>query len=157
MNLPVLRALPLALGALCLAGAACAATPATTAARATFLTQGEAAARSARIANVDYVLDFELSGKDEFSGTSTLHFDLSDTAAPITIDLNKATIGALTVNGVTVAPQYNQAYLTIAPQQLRAGRNTVAVSYRRAHSSNGYPDGRQERESSRASLLEHVR
>ena len=103
----------------------------------TYLTQADAAARSARIANVDYVLDFALTGKETFSGTTTLTFDLSDTGAPLTIDLDKATIGKLVVNGKAVAPQYNQFFITVQPQDLVKGRNTVMVSYQRLHSTNG--------------------
>jgi aminopeptidase N len=102
-----------------------------------FLAQADAAARSARISNVDYALAFELTGKESFSGTSTLHFDLADTASPITIDLDKATISALVVNGKLVAPQYNNWFITLQPQALVKGRNSVAVSYQRLHSTNG--------------------
>ena len=103
----------------------------------TYLTQAEAAARSARIANVDYVLDFALTGKESFSATSTIAFDLSDNSTPLTIDLDKATIGTLVVNGKTMAPQYNQFFITLQPQDLVKGRNTVSVSYQRLHSTNG--------------------
>jgi aminopeptidase N len=103
----------------------------------TFITQAEAAARSARIANVDYVLDFALTGKETFSGTSTISFDLSDTTAPLTIDLDKATIVTLVVNGKPLSPAYNQFFITLQPQDLVKGRNTVAVSYTRLHSTNG--------------------
>ncbi|MDQ2988624.1 MAG: aminopeptidase N, partial [Pseudomonadota bacterium] len=103
----------------------------------TYLTQADAAARSARIANVDYVLDFALTGKETFSGTSTITFDLSDTTDPLTIDLDKATIGKLLVNGKAIAPQYNQFFITVQPQDLVKGRNTVVVSYQRLHSTNG--------------------
>ncbi|WP_295992652.1 M1 family aminopeptidase [Rugamonas sp.] len=102
-----------------------------------YLSQADAAARSARVSNVDYVLQFALTGKESFSGTSELHFDLNDAAAALTIDLDKADITALTVNGKSVAPQYNGWFLTIAPQDLRQGRNVVAVSYTRLHSTNG--------------------
>jgi aminopeptidase N len=103
----------------------------------TYITQAEAAARSARIANVDYVLDFALTGKESFSGTSTISFDLSDNATPLTIDLDKATITTLTVNGKPLAPNYNQFFITLQPQDLVKGRNTVSVSYTRLHSTNG--------------------
>ncbi|MDB5949532.1 MAG: Aminopeptidase, partial [Massilia sp.] len=103
----------------------------------TYITQAEAAARSARVANVDYVLDFALTGKESFSGTSAISFDLADAAAPLTVDLDKATISALVVNGKPVTPQYNGFFITLAPQDLVKGRNTVSVSYQRAHSTNG--------------------
>jgi aminopeptidase N len=102
-----------------------------------FLSQADAAARSARVANVDYVLDFTLTGTESFSGTTTLNFDLADTDAPLTVDLDKATIKTLTVNGKAVVPQYNQWFITLAPQDLAKGRNTVTVSYERLHSTNG--------------------
>ena len=134
------RALALALGSVFMLGAGTASAldqPAAARAENAFLTQADAAARSARVANVDYVLDFTISGKESFSGTSTLAFDLGDTAAPLTIDLDKATITKLVVNGKAVAPQYNQWFITLAPGDLVKGRNTVAVSYERLHSTNG--------------------
>jgi aminopeptidase N len=103
----------------------------------TYLTQADAAARSARIANVDYVLDFALTGKESFGGTSTISFDLADNAAPLTLDLDKAIISALVVNGKSIAPQYNQFFITLPAQALLKGRNTLTVSYRRLHSTNG--------------------
>ncbi|WP_229509467.1 aminopeptidase N [Massilia sp. CCM 8734] len=126
-----------AVGALLLASAACAGAPPAAPARTDALTQADAMARSQRIANVAYVLDFTLSGKETFDGASTLQFDLADTRAPIRVDLDKATIASLTVNGVALAPQYNQAYLTIAARDLKVGRNSITVTYQRAHSTNG--------------------
>ncbi|HWW70581.1 MAG TPA: aminopeptidase N, partial [Duganella sp.] len=110
-----------------------------TAARAenAYLSQGDAAARSARVGNVDYTLEFALTGGESFSGTTTLAFDLSDASQPLTIDLDKATIASLTVNGKAVAPRYNQWFITLAPADLKAGRNTVTIAYTRPHSTNG--------------------
>jgi aminopeptidase N len=102
-----------------------------------FLSQGDAAARSARVSNVDYALDFTLTGKESFSATTTLSFDLADTSSPLTIDLDKATVKSVTVNGKQVTPQYNQWFITIAAQDLAKGRNTVTVAYDRPHSTNG--------------------
>jgi aminopeptidase N len=102
-----------------------------------FLSQADAAARSTRVSNVDYTLDFTLTGKESFAGTTTLSFDLNDTSSPLTIDLDKATVKSVTVNGKQVAPQYNQWFITLAPQDLAKGRNTVTVAYERLHSTNG--------------------
>ena len=118
--------------------AATPASPATPArAENAFLSQADAAARAARIGSVDYALDFTLTGKETFSGTTTLTFDLKDANAPLTIDLDKATIRSLTVNGKTVAPQYNGWFITLAAGDLVKGKNTVVVSYERPHSTNG--------------------
>jgi len=70
-----LRLLPLAVAS----ALACSA-PITHAAEATaapraenaFLSQADAAARAARVSNVDYVLDFALTGKESFNATTTL-------------------------------------------------------------------------------------
>lgn len=112
---------------------------ATTAARAenAFLSQLDAAARSARISNVDYVLDFTLTGKESFSGTTSLSFDLKDILDPVTIDLDKATIKSITVNGRAIRPQYNGFFIKVVPSDLVKGRNTVTIVYERPHSTNG--------------------
>jgi aminopeptidase N len=102
-----------------------------------FLSQTDAAARSARVSNVDYALDFTLTGKETFSGTTTLNFDLKDTASALTVDLDKATIKSLTVNGKEVTPQYNGWFITLAAKDLAKGRNKVVVAYERKHSTNG--------------------
>ena len=141
MNRLFPRLLPLA-AATALAFAAStthAADSAATAARAdnAFLSQTDAAARAARVSNVDYVLDFALTGKESFSATTTLRFDLKDTAAPLTVDLDKATIKSLTVNGKAVTPQYNNWFITVAAKDLVKGRNTIVVAYERLHSTNG--------------------
>ena len=140
MSRPVPRVLTIAaiLGTLFAATPATAAT-ASGAARAenAYLSHDEAKKRSARVSNVAYTLDFELTGKETFGGTSTIAFDLKDAATPLTIDLNKGTISALTVNGKAVTPQYNNWFITVAAKDLVAGRNTIAVKYTRPHSTNG--------------------
>lgn len=102
-----------------------------------FLSQEDAAARSARVSNVAYALEFTLTGKETFSGVTTASFDLKDNAAPLTIDLDKATVKSVTVNGKPVDAKYNNWFVTIAASDLVAGRNTVVIAYERPHSTNG--------------------
>jgi aminopeptidase N len=102
-----------------------------------FLSQADAAARAARVSNVDYVLDFTLTGKENFSATTTVAFDLKDNGSALTLDLDKASIKSLRVNGKAVTPQYNGWFITLAAKDLVKGRNTVAVAYERPHSTNG--------------------
>jgi aminopeptidase N len=103
-----------------------------------YLSQTDAAARSARVSNVAYVLDFTLTGKETFSNTTTVSFDLKDNAQPLTLDLDKATIKRLVVNGKPVAaPQYNNWFITLAAADLQPGRNSVTVEFERPHSTNG--------------------
>ncbi len=113
------------------------AAPAPARAENAYLSQADAMARSARVSNVDYVLDFTLTGKETFAGTTTVTFDLKDLDAAVTLDLNKATVKSLTVNGKQVTPSYNNWFITLAAQDLAKGRNTVTVSYERLHSTNG--------------------
>ena len=137
-----LRLLPLA-AATALAFAAVSADAATTSATMApraenaYLSQTDAAARSARVSNVDYVLDFTLTGKETFSASTTLAFDLKDNGSALTVDLDKATIKSLKVNGKDVTPHYNGWFITLAAQDLKKGRNTVKVAYERPHSTNG--------------------
>jgi aminopeptidase N len=121
------------------AGAAPAAQGAAATARAenAYLSEADAMARSARVSNVDYVLDFTLTGNENFAGTTTASFDLKDKDSALTLDLDKATITSLSVNGKPVTPRYNNWFITLAPEDLVKGRNTVTVSYERPHSTNG--------------------
>ena len=102
-----------------------------------FLSQQDAAARSARVSNVDYALEFTLTGQPSFSGVTTATFDLSDNSAPLTIDLDKATVKSVSVNGKSVDAKYNNWFVTIAAADLKQGRNTVVIAYERLHSTNG--------------------
>lgn len=102
-----------------------------------YLSQEDAAARSARVSNVAYTLDYTLTGEPTFTSTSVIAFDLKDTQSPLTVDLDKATISTLTVNGKKIAPVYNQWFITLPASALRVGRNTVSVGFTREHSTNG--------------------
>ena len=115
------------------------AAPAASAPRAenAFLSQADAAARSARVSNVAYALAFTLTGKESFSGVTTASFDLADNAQPLTIDLDKATVQSVSVNGKQVEAKYNNWFVTIAAADLVKGRNTVVIAYERLHSTNG--------------------
>ena len=113
------------------------AAPAQARAENAYLSQEDAFARSARVSNVDYVLDFTLTGKETFAGTSTVSFDLKDTDSALTIDLNKATVKSVTINGKQVTPTYNNWFVTLPADTLVKGKNTVSIAYERLHSTNG--------------------
>ena len=102
-----------------------------------FLSQIEAKKRAERISNITYELTLTLTGKEEFSGVSKINFDLSDTDSPITIDLDNANITELIVNGNPTIILYNKWFISLAPESLIKGRNTVSVSYTRAHNTDG--------------------
>ncbi|MEJ7805546.1 MAG: M1 family aminopeptidase, partial [Telluria sp.] len=102
-----------------------------------WLTQAEAQARAARVSQVEYAMTIDLTGNERFNASSTISFDLKSASEALTIDLDKAAISTLTVNGKAVTPHYNGWFLTIAPTDLAAGRNTVALSYTRTYNTNG--------------------
>ena len=131
------RALALAIASALAFGSAAHAAPAPVRAENAYLSQQDAAARSARVSNVAYALEFTLTGQPAFSGVTTATFDLADNAAPLTIDLDKATVKSVTVNGKQVETKYNNWFVTIAAADLAKGRNTVVIAYERPHSTNG--------------------
>ena len=101
------------------------------------LSKQQAALRSARVANVDYILDFNLTGAASFSAISRVDFDLNDNLSALTLDLDEANISKLEVNGQEVSADYNQWFITLAPEQLKLGRNSVIVTFDRKHSTDG--------------------
>ena len=102
-----------------------------------YLTREAAAARAARLSNLAYALDIKLSGEPTFAATVRVAFDLADASAPLTLDLDKATIGKLVVNGQVLKPDYNNWFITLPASALKQGRNLVQVAYTRTHSTNG--------------------
>jgi aminopeptidase N len=102
-----------------------------------YLTQQQAAARSARVSDVSYQLSFELTGEAEFSAVSKVNFRLSDTGKPLRLDLNQASIKRLLINGKSLYPKYNGYFIELNPGLLNRGENSVEVSFSRPHSSNG--------------------
>jgi len=102
-----------------------------------YLSQEQAFLRSARVSDVHYNLQFNLSERSQFSATSVINFSLTDNDSPLTIDLNDAAISELQVNGYTVQPKYNQWFITLAAKDLVKGKNTVSVSFTREHSTDG--------------------
>ena len=102
-----------------------------------YLSQADAAARSARVSKVSYVLDFRLTGEPTFKATTRIDFTLADKLAPLTVDLDKARIIDLKVNGKVVAPKYNQWFITIDSTHLKKGRNSISISYQREHGTGG--------------------
>jgi len=107
-----------------------------------YLSQEQAFKRSARVSNVSYQLHYSLTGKELFSASSTINFALSDNASPLTVDLNKAQITSIEINGFSMPvaqleKNYNQWFITLPAEQLIKGNNAVTVNFTRKHSTNG--------------------
>ena len=107
-----------------------------------YLSQEQAFKRSDRVSNINYKLNFSLTGEESFSASSTINFDLADNNNPLTVDLSEAKIANLVINGKTMAvnklsKNYNNWFITLPAKQLKQGANTVTVSFTRKHSTNG--------------------
>jgi len=107
-----------------------------------YLSQGQAFKRSTRISNVNYKLNFNLTGEESFSASSIINFNLNDNSTPLTIDLSEAKITKLVINSESIATEqinklYNKWFITLPAEQLNQGTNTVTVEFTRKHSTNG--------------------
>jgi len=107
-----------------------------------YLTQQQAFKRSSRVSQVNYKLNFNLSNEESFSANSEITFKLNNNKIPLTIDLNKAQITSIVVNGEAFSAEqlltsYNSWFITLAPQYLIEGSNKVTVNFIRKHSTNG--------------------
>lgn len=103
----------------------------------TYISEQEAMRRSERVSNVDYDLSFELSNDETFHAKAQITFALSDTVSPLTIDLNEATRVDVKINGKAVDAKYNKWFITLNPEDLNQGNNTLEIDYSRVHSTNG--------------------
>jgi aminopeptidase N len=107
-----------------------------------YLSQEQAFKRSARVSKVNYKLNFNLTGEDNFLASSTINFDLTNNNKPLTVDLSDAEINSLVINGAIVTEEqvnksYNNWFITLPAEQLTQGSNTVTVNFTRKHSTNG--------------------
>lgn len=102
------------------------------------LSRAQARLRSARVADVTYDLDFRLSAElAEYAGNVTVRFDLSNARDDLTLDFQGGTVYSLVVNGETADGRYNDFYLTLPARLLRAGANSVEISFSRPYSDDG--------------------
>ena len=98
----------------------------------------DAAARSARVANVAYILEFELDGEtDEYTGRATTTFELTDARANLTVDFAGGTVASVQVNGSPVDAPYNGYFVTLPANSLRSGSNTVEIAFSHPYSTDG--------------------
>jgi len=102
------------------------------------LTHDYAKFRSQRISNIRYDLRLSLEDSDElFSGEVIAVFDLTSADQPISLDFADGSVETIAVNGVDIAVDYNQSFVTIPAAALRAGQNTVHVVFMHQYSHSG--------------------
>ena len=98
----------------------------------------DAAARSARVGNVAYVLEFELDGEaDEYTGRATTTFELADARENLTVDFVGGTVASVQINGAPVDAPYNGYFVTLPATSLRSGPNTVEITFSHPYSTDG--------------------
>ena len=98
-----------------------------------------AALRRQQIANVDYRIAVQLDNKsDTFSGEVIAETTLArDLKQPLTIDFTGGTVEKVSVDGNPVAFEYNDDFISIAPDLLRKGEHSIAIEYSHPYSSDG--------------------
>jgi aminopeptidase N len=102
------------------------------------LTQDQANLRKSRVSQIHYTLSFDLASSEQhFSGHANLHFDLSTTDSPLTVDLAGAEIDRIVVNGKVDTAQYNNFFITVPAEALLVGNNEIQVEYRHNYSRDG--------------------
>jgi aminopeptidase N len=102
------------------------------------LSELEAMARKARVSNIAYTLEIDLASETEFySGTVVAEFDLSANDGPLDIDFTGGSVGAVTVNGESIAVNYNGFYVLLPSSALRVGQNRVAIDYSHPFDQDG--------------------
>jgi aminopeptidase N len=102
------------------------------------LSEAEAIARKARVAEISYLLDIDLvSLADSYQGSVTANFTLADNDRPLEIDFTGGNINAVVVNGESLAPDYSGFFITLPPSALVAGRNEVLIEYSHPFDQDG--------------------
>lgn len=101
------------------------------------LTKKEAMKRKERISHVSYVLNFDLTQKDEFSGKVNIEFDLNNSADDLRIDFNRGKVLKVLVNEKEEEIQYDNVALKISSKNLITGYNNIEVTFTHAYSKDG--------------------
>lgn len=103
------------------------------------LTEQHAESRSRQVLSVNYRLSLDIGKASErFSGQMAIDFELAaNNTKPLTVDFEAGQIERLTVNGKTIDSNYTRYFLTIAPEHLKPGKNTIVIAYNRPYATNG--------------------
>ena len=105
------------------------------------LTRQEAAARSARISEVRYDLQFEFaSGSDTYDGYAIVSFSDAQPSQPLFLDFEVDKLNAVVMNDQTfpdIAEAFQSGRFHIPPEKLVQGRNTIAFTYQARFTTTG--------------------
>lgn len=105
---------------------------------AAVLSAEDAGARSARVRNVAYDLEFQLDGEaGEHTGRVRTAFELTDVRATLTVDFAGGRVAGVRVNGSQVDASYNGYFVTLPASSLRTGSNVVEIAFSHPYSTDG--------------------
>ena len=96
--------------------------------------------RKNQVTSIDYDLSLILDAKrDYFQGKSTIRFEMAvGNRSPLTVDFDSGTINAILVNDKPVKWEYNQWFITLAPQLFKDGNNRIEIEYSRPYAKDGF-------------------
>lgn len=101
------------------------------------LSQKYAELRKKNISDVRYDLKFDLTGKNQFRGTTEVRFNLKE-AFYLTLDFSQGSIEKLLVNNKELKEfSYNNFFIEIPTNSLVKGANVIRVDYTHPYSKNG--------------------
>ena len=103
------------------------------------LTQERAEFRSAHIKKKSLSYDFHVSVEagTHFSGVAELNFELTKVPNELPVDFQIQQIKKIIVNGQTIELKSEEGYILIQGDQLKQGKNTIAVWYRNKYNNDG--------------------
>ncbi|MGE3261337.1 MAG: aminopeptidase N [Bacteriovoracia bacterium] len=101
------------------------------------LSQIEAAQRAKRVTQVRYDLAVQLDSAPTYRGQETIFFNLTDAADDLRLDFFQGEIHSLLVNGKEVSVTRTPTFLILKKEWLKAGTNTVKLSFATAMQTNG--------------------
>jgi len=103
------------------------------------LTREYAEFRRDQVSNVRYSLSIKLEPQaTAFSGEVVVDFELDNAStSPLTLDFDNGVIESVALNGKAVPFDYERWFLSLAPEQLVNGANTMTIRYRHPYANDG--------------------
>jgi aminopeptidase N len=107
-----------------------------------WLTHEEAILRARTVSNIVYALDINLTAPDVYSANVTIKFDYEPSSFPLTLDfldgdVKSIIVGSITVEQKSIPIVYNGKFISVAPELLSRGENTIKINYSHSYSETG--------------------
>lgn len=105
---------------------------------AALLEQEYAERRSRQLADVTYLLSFDLTGgEDVFAGSAEIEFELIDAESPLSVDFNGGEVSSVLLNGSEVDFYYNGYFVELAAELLDTGSTALVIEFTHPYSRTG--------------------